>query len=370
MRIDAVSSWLEPVPLRRPYEIASMRISHVDLLFLRVTTDEGVEGVGSASPAEEVTGESTADCSAALGAARLAWLNGRDPRQLAPLLRELERSHRATPAARAAVDMALHDLVARLRGVPLVDLLGRCHDSLPTSVTIGISSVEETLAEAAELLGRGFRCLKLKVGRSFDEDVARLHMLRERVGPEVAIRIDANQGCTPAEACRFGDIARRLGLELVEQLLPADALAEMRALPESLRRILVADESLQDEDDARALVKDPAACGIFNVKLMKCGGIHPARAIAEIAHAAGVELMWGCNDESTVSIAAALHAAYSSPNTRYLDLDGSFDLARDPFAGGFSVEDGCLRLLDRPGLGVDLGEPPAFGSPAWSATVP
>jgi L-alanine-DL-glutamate epimerase-like enolase superfamily enzyme len=87
---------------------------------------------------------------------------------------------------------------------------------------------------------------------------------------------------------------------------------------------------------------------------MKCGGIRPALAIAQIAESASIDLMWGCNDESVVSIAAALHAAYACPNTRYLDLDGSFDLARDPAKNGFVVEEGRLRLLDRLGLGVDL----------------
>jgi L-alanine-DL-glutamate epimerase-like enolase superfamily enzyme len=169
----------------------------------------------------------------------------------------------------------------------------------------------------------------------------------------VGIRVDANQGYTPAEARRLVDVARGLDIELVEQPLAAGALAEMRALPASLRRILAADESLLDEEDASSLVREPAACGIFNIKLMKCGGIRPARAIAGIAQAARVEVMWGCNDESAVSIAAALHAAYSCPATRYLDLDGSFDLARDPFSGGFMVADGCLRLLDRPGLGIE-----------------
>jgi L-alanine-DL-glutamate epimerase-like enolase superfamily enzyme len=270
------------------------------------------------------------------------------------LARELEQSHRATPAARAAVDMALHDLCARSEGVPLVDLFGRCHDALPTSVTIGISSVEETIAEAEEHLGHGFRYLKVKTGRSFDEDVERLTRLRERVGPDVSIRIDANQGYTVEEARSLGDLDGDLHLELIEQPLPATSDSELRHLPSSIRRIIAADESLQGEKDAHILAEGPPACGIFNIKLMKCGGIRPALAIAEIAQSAGIDLMWGCNDESVVSIAAALHAAYACPKTRYLDLDGSFDLARDPAKGGFVVEEGCLRLLDRPGLGVDL----------------
>jgi len=331
-----------------------MRIDAVDLFFVRISTEDGIEGIGSASPAEEVTGESPGECQTALSTKQLSWLRDRDPRDLDEISRELEQSHRAAPAARAAVDMAVHDLVARSEGVPLVDLLGRCHDALPTSVTIGICSVDETLAEAEEFLGRGFRNLKVKTGRSHEEDVERLTRLRESVGPEVAIRIDGNQGNTVEETRSLGDLAESLNLELIEQPLPAALDSELRTLPSSVRRVVAADESLHGVEGARDLAKEPPACGIFNIKLMKCGGIRPALAIAEIARSAGIDLMWGCNDESVVSIAAALHAAYACPNTRYLDLDGSFDLARDPAKGGFVVEEGRLRLLDRPGLGVDL----------------
>jgi L-alanine-DL-glutamate epimerase-like enolase superfamily enzyme len=331
-----------------------MRIDAVDLLFVRLTTDDGTEGLGSASPAEDVTGESPENCRTALSVRQLGWLKGRDPRDLDRLVQELERSHRAMPAARAAVDMALHDLAARIEGVPLVDLLGRCHDALPTSVTIGISSVEESIAEAEEYMGQGFRCLKVKTGRVFDEDVERLIRLREVVGPEVSIRIDANQGCTMDEARSLGDLAGDLDIELIEQPLPAALDSELRALPPSVRRIVAADESLHGEENARDLARTPSACGIFNIKLMKCGGIRPALAMADIARTADIDLMWGCNDESVISIAAALHAAYACPRTRYLDLDGSFDLARDPAGGGFVVEEGRMRLLDRPGLGVEL----------------
>jgi L-alanine-DL-glutamate epimerase-like enolase superfamily enzyme len=354
MRISGIASWGEAVPLVQPYEISSMRIDAVDLFFVRISTEEGVEGVGSASPAEDVTGESPAACRTALSAKRLSWLRGRDPRDLDALSGELEQSHRVTPAARAAVDMALHDLAARSEKLPLVDLLGRCHEVLPTSVTIGILSVEETLEEADAYLDRGFRCLKVKTGRSFDEDVERITRLRERVGPEILIRIDANQGYTVEETQRFGDFAGDLHLELIEQPLPTTLDSELRGLPSSVRRIIAADESLHGEEAAKDLAADPPACRIFNIKLMKCGGIRPALAIAEVARSANIDLMWGCNDESVVSIAAALHAAYACPSTRYLDLDGSFDLARDPANGGFVVEDGCMRLLDRPGLGVDL----------------
>ncbi len=356
MKITTVRSWQERVELTRPYTIAFRSVSAVDLFFVEIASDSGKVGLGSASPAEEVTGESAAACAAALADEELSWLIGEDPRHLGRLCRILRRRLAAAPAARAAVDMALYDLFARALGVPLVDLLGRCHDKLPTSVTIGIKSTEQALTEADEYLARGFRCLKVKIGRSLDEDVERLHQLRERVGSGVQIRVDANQGYTLEETRQLFARTERLDLELIEQPLPAATLAELSALPESVRERVAADESLCRQKDALALAGTPAVCGIFNIKLMKCGGITSALAIAAIADSAGRELMWGCMDESAVSITAALQAAYASPATRYLDLDGSLDLARDPARGGFVLADGMLRLSEAPGLGVELAE--------------
>ncbi len=357
MKITRVESWKSDVALKRPYTIATRTIDAVELFFVRVACDDGLTGHGSASPAEGVTGESAAACGAALAEDNLGWLVGRDPRHLGTLCGELKRASRATPAARAALDMALHDLFARILGVPLVDLLGRRHDALPTSITVGIQSTEQALAETEEYLARGFRCLKIKVGLDLEEDIERLTRLRRLTGPEIAIRVDANQGYSVDEARRFHGATTDLDLELVEQPLPAAAIADMRALPDEMRRLVAADESLLAEEDALALAGTPAACGIFNIKLMKCGGVSSALAIAAIAEAAGIELMWGCNDESAISIAAALHAAYACPTTRWVDLDGSFDLGTDPGGGGFAVEDGSLRILDRPGLGATLDDP-------------
>ena len=129
----------------------------------------------------------------------------------------------------------------------------------------------------------------------------------------------------------------------------------MRLLPPDVTRSMAADESLHAEEDALALAQTPTPFGIYNIKLMKCGGVTSALGIAGIAEAAGIRLMWGCMDESVISIAAALHTAYACPVTRYLDLDGSFDLAADLASGGFVLRDGYLHVLDEPGLGVRLG---------------
>ena len=291
-------------------------------------------------------------CRSALARERLEWLVGREVSDPEPVLREIAVRMPPAPAARAAVDMALYDLAARERGLPLVEMLGRAHDALPTSITIGIKPLEETLAEAAEYVERGFRILKVKIGLDLEQDLARLARLRQSVGPGIAIRADGNQGYTVEETLRFFRQTVPLGLEFLEQPLPAAEVEAMRALPEEIRERIAADESLLTEDDARRLASPPRACGIFNIKLMKCGGIAPARRIAAVAETAGIRLMWGCMDESRISIAAALHAAFSSSATRYLDLDGSLDLARDVVSGGFVLEAGVMRATGAPGLGV------------------
>lgn len=352
MNITRIRTRREHLPLTRPYTIAFDTVSAVDNWIVELHGDGGLIGRGAASPSAHVTGETDEACDTALNESNLDWLVGRDPRELPALCRELRTALVHTPAARAAVDIALHDLLARQLGLPLVRLLGQAHERLPTSITIGILPVEDTLAEAEEYLGRGFRILKVKLGLSLEEDIERLAKLRERVGAAVKLRVDPNQGYDAGQVEQFVAATAGLDIEFLEQPMPAAEIEAMRALPAAIRKRLAADESLLDEFDALRLLTPSPACGIFNIKLMKCGGVWSARRIAVLAETAGIELMWGCMDESIISISAALHAALASPATRYLDLDGSFDLARDVVGGGFVLEDGCLRVTDKPGLGV------------------
>jgi len=350
VKIERVEVLRERLPLTKPYTISRETISDVELFFVRVHGG-GEVGTGNASPAENVTGESPAACADALGAVE-SLLRGRDPRELGNLARLLERELAAAPAARAAADMALWDLLGRGLGVPVVELLGRAHRSLPTSITIGIKPVDEAVAEARDDVGQGFRALKVKLGHDVDEDVERLARIREAVGPRVAIRTDPNQGYDAAALRRYLDGTRDLGLEFCEQPMARGREGEIALFSEGERRRFAADESLHDPGDSGALLAEPRPFGIWNIKLMKCGGISPSRRIAEVAEATGIELMWGCMDESRVAIAAALHSALAAPATRYLDLDGSFDLASDLVEGGFELIDGELATAPGNGLGV------------------
>lgn len=354
MKIVRVESWRSAVPLSRPYTISRVTTSAVNLQFVRIVTSGKQVGLGSANAATQVTGETADECEEALLTQAPGLLEGRDPRRLPWLLRELEHHLPHRPGARAALDMALHDLVARELELPVVELFGKRHESLPTSITIGILPVDETLKEAREYVGRGFRHLKVKIGRSLEEDLERLTRLCEVHGDSIRIRVDANEGYSFEDAEAALAAAERLGLEFVEQPMPRTEIAALERLPKNYLPKIALDESVHDDRDVLAVLRRPLTPGVFVIKLMKCGGLAPSLRIARLAELAGVGLMWGCMDESLLGITAALHAALACRATRYLDLDGSLDLAADPAEGGFLLENGRLSIPDRPGLGVHL----------------
>lgn len=339
--------------LAKPYAIAGRQISTAECVLVELGNGAGYTGLGTASPSEAVTGETIEACFAtATAAADLAREWKHDARSLlaSPEFNRIA----STPAARAAVEMAILDLAARTAGVAVVELLGgRRGMRLPTSVTIGIKDARETLEDARHLLADGFRCLKIKIGTDLDADVRVLELLRRHLGSDVAIRVDPNQGYDGRSLADFLQSTRHLAIELIEQPMPRGRSSLLPALRADDDPPFAADEDLHSPGDAEVLAQR-GSYGVFNIKLMKCGGILPALEIAAIARRKGIALMWGCNDESVVSISAALHAAFATQLTRYLDLDGSLDLAADIAEGGFVLDRGDLLLTDAPGLGASL----------------
>lgn len=352
-KIKQIKVWEADLGNTKPYTIAFKTVDEVRNAFVEITLDNGISGLGSGNPSEYVVGESLTQCLHALQIKNLEFLISRDIREFNQLTFEVWERFPKNPSARAALDIALHDVFTKYLGIPLVTFLGQKIRSLPTSNTIGIKNVDETLREAQDFMSRGFKILKVKLGKDLNEDIERLVRLREKFGYRLVIRIDANQGYTKEQTISFYEKTRDLDIELIEQPLPAKAIADMKALPDEIKKKIAADESLITPKDALELVKPPNAAGIFNIKLMKCGGVSQGLKIADIAHHAGIDLFWGCNDESIVSITAALHAAFACPKTKYIDLDGSLDLGNDVVQGGFILKDGVMYCSDRPGLGVE-----------------
>jgi L-alanine-DL-glutamate epimerase-like enolase superfamily enzyme len=352
-RIKNIQVWSADLGNTKPYTIAFKTVDQVRNAFVEITLENGMTGIGSGNPSEYVVGENLDQCLHALQEKNLEFLIGRDIRHMNQLLFDVLEKFPKNPSARAALDIALHDAFSKFLGIPLVQYLGQKIKTLPTSNTIGIKNVADTLSEAKDYIKRGFKVLKVKLGKDLAEDIERIVKLREKFGYDIVIRIDANQGYNREQTVQFFNQTKNLNIELIEQPLPAKAVSEMKNLPDEIKNKIAADESLISPKDAFELVKPPIAAKIFNIKLMKCGGISEAIKITDIAKRADVDIFWGCNDESIVSITAALHAAFSCANTKYIDLDGSLDLGRDEVRGGFILKDGYMSCADKPGLGVE-----------------
>lgn len=248
-------------------------------------------------------------------------------------------------AAQAALDMALHDLAARRLEVPVHELLGLDgRTAPPTSFTIGLDTPEIVATKVRE--AAGFAVLKVKLGGADDRAV--LEAVRDCT--RQPLRVDANEGWTLDGALERLEWLARLGVEFVEQPLPAHQLEDTRALRRRSPLPFVADESVHTAADIPGLV---GAFDGINIKLMKCGGLGEALRMIAVARAHGLKVMLGCMIESSLGIAAA---AQLLALVDYADLDGHLLVANDPFEG-LRFESGCVLPSDQPGLGVITRRP-------------
>ena len=352
MRIDAtriveVEIARHDFPLRHPSVVAYGGVETAPNIIVRIRLANGLVGWGCAAPDEHVTGESPEMVEETLRAVFRPPLLGRDARRIESIWEELRQLAPRQPAALAAVDIALYDLFGQLLGLPLADLFGGARRGLPTTMTLSIELLEKNLSRTTEFLAAGFRALKIKCGVDLDEDIARIRAIRQLAGPEVTLTLDANQGYDVAQTLRLLDAVADCRCAFIEQPVPADDHAALARLCARSPLPVMADESILDAAD---VATTPAP--LVNLKLMKTGGITGALKCNAVAAARGIGVMFGCMDESRVSMAAAAHLALGLHNVVYADLDGHIDLLEDVAAGGINLEDGLVRVGEAPGLGL------------------
>ncbi len=264
--------------------------------------------------------------------------------QLAPILKD-------SRAAYCAFDLAFHDLLGLVAGMPLFRLLGGFRNKIQTSATVALGSVQESVEIAEMRAAQGFRMLKIKGGLDPQADIQRVRAIH-RCLPDLILRLDADGGYPVQDAL---DVARTLGdrLDMFEQPTAADDLDGLFQVTRHSPIPVLADQSIRGPRSALNLAAQHYADG-FSIKLGACGGISHARQMDGIARAARLVMNISCLLEPALLTAAGLSFALSSPNVVFADLDGYLDLENDPTIPGFKLEDGWLVATDIPGFGCTV----------------
>ncbi|MEO7752186.1 MAG: dipeptide epimerase [Terracoccus sp.] len=365
-RVEAVRTTTSSVPLHTPFVTALRRTTTVDTVVVTVLDSDGRTGWGEAPQVWQVTGESLAGATACVETMLAPLLVGHlldDRDDLAAAAGLVQRAVARNFGAKAALDAALHDLLAQAEGTSVAALLGAGESGIPTTlttdVTLSAGDVEALARTARDRVDDGFTTLKMKVGTDAGTDVARVAGVRAAVGPDVTIRLDANQGWTREQAVTViraledGD----LGVEFVEQPLVAEDVEGMAWVRERVGLPIMADESCYGRHDLERIIRLGAA-DLVNVKLAKCGSLTLGRDLLRRAHDEGLGTIVGSMMESHVGVGAAAALVAAVPTTRVSDLDAAWWSTTTPVTGGVSYERNEIHLPAGDGLGIT----------GWSAT--
>lgn len=357
MKITEIRIGKISVPLRVPFKTALRSVSSVEDLVVEIHTDDGRVGFGEAPPTGAITGDTTGAIIGALRDHIIKTLVGRDVAEFEDRMRELQGCVVKNTSAKAAADMALWDLYGQLWNIPVYKMLGGARKQIETDITISVNDPEEMVRDTENALSRGYRILKIKVGKDADMDFRRLTAVR-KAAPDATIRIDANQGWTPKEAVRLLNRMQETGLqiELVEQPVKAHDFAGLKYVTERSYVPVLADESVFSPEDAMTILQMGAA-DLINIKLMKTGGLWNALKIASAAEVFGVECMLGCMLEAKIAVNAAVHLACAKKVITRVDLDGPVLCTEDPILGGAVFNERQITVSDAPGLGIRGIEP-------------
>jgi L-Ala-D/L-Glu epimerase len=342
-------------PLHTPFVTALRRTEHLETTVVEVVDDDGVSGYGEAPQVWRVTGESLAGAEACLSGPLADVVRGRSVDDLPDLSAELLGAVVGNSGAKAAMDVALHDLASRRAGVSLTAFLGGSTGAqrVPTDVTVSAGEPDELSATATKRTAEGFTVLKLKVGTDAARDVARVHAVRQ-AAPEARIRVDANQGWTPDQAIAVIRAMEDAGLdvEFVEQPVERHDVRGLAAVTAAVDTPVMADESVFGLRDLAAVI-DQRAADLVNVKLAKCGGLGVARELLERTRAAGMGTIVGSMMEGPIGVGAAAALVAAVGTSHVSDLDAAWWASASPVVGGATYDAGVIVLPGTGGLGID-----------------
>lgn len=355
MKIVDIKARTLKIPLFTTFRIALREVDYTEVVIARVMTDEGVVGYGEAAPEPCVTGETLDGILCALEFMK-PTLIGLDPFAIEAAHGAMDRVLIGNPAAKCAIDLALYDIMGKVANLPVWRLIGGSDPRVVSDITVSIAEPDEMACRAAAHVAEGFHIIKTKVGIDPESDERAVASIRSAVGPEIRIRVDANQGYARPMAERMLRVFDSYGVEAAEQMLAAQDLEGSAALLERAGGVsIMLDEAIHSPADAARACALRAA-DVINIKLMKCGGLYPALQVNAVCEAHGVSCMVGCMLETPVGIMGGLSLAAARRNVEDSDCDSYrfYDAAQVPISGSFTESGDIVTLSDKPGLGVTV----------------
>lgn len=345
------------IPLKEPFVISLGPINNVQNVVVVIRTADGCTGYGECSPYMTINGESVDTCYV-VGQYFAQVLKGKNALDIIGCTEAMDKTIYANSSIKSAFDMALYDIAAQHSGVPLYKFLGgEKNKMLETDMTVSIGDPQKMKADAVRFKEEGFPAIKVKLGGKKEDDVERIRAIREGIGADHPLRIDANQGWSTADyAIEVLQALAEFNIEHCEEPISRHRFMELGRVSAASPIPVMADESCGDDWDAERLIQ-LKACRMFNIKLGKSGGIYKGRRIAELGAAAGMSMQVGGFMESRLGMTAAAHFALCNDAIHHCDFDTPLMFTEDPVIGGIQYLDkGVIDVPDVPGLGAAIDE--------------
>lgn len=354
MKISNIHIYRFSIPME-PFAIATGTMNFAQNILIKVYTDKGITGIGEASAFPMIVGETQESMLMMAQDFAKLW-KGKNPLAIEERMAELHAFTAFNATCKSAFDMALYDIASKNEQLPLYEFLGGEKRKTITDITLGIAEPEIMASKAKDYVKNGAGIIKIKLGRNLDADLKRVEKIREAVGKETRLRLDANQGWTFEEAVLGLIELKKYDIDFCEQPMRTWFDDE---LPELVKRSpikIMADESCFNHHDARKLIRNKA-CDYINIKLAKSGGINEALKIYHTATMNNIPCMIGGMLESRLAASASLHFALACKKINYFDLDTALlgHLA-DPIIGGLTYKRFEISLSDGIGIGADVDE--------------
>ena len=354
LKIDKIEVIELNISLKEPISISLGTHYLAENVVIKIYADNGLVGTGEASPEINIVGETQ---SAEIEIAKLiaTGINGKDPLAIEDRIQDMDHIIDGNYTIKSAFDMALYDLLAKQAGLPLYQLLGGGNTrEIYTDMTVYLGTPGRMAEQALEYKNEGFPTIKVKLGTSAEEDIERIRAIREAIGDEIPLRIDANQGWDTVTAIKILKALEQFNIDHCEEPIPKWNNTDLRRVRDNSPIPIMADESVFDHRDAFRLAS-MGACDYFNIKFAKSGGIHNAIKINAIAEGAGIKTQVGCMSESRYALTALTHFVAARNNVVWFDIDSSLSHAEDPVTGGIQYRGkGKWELPQVPGIGGDF----------------